>query len=87
MATALMVTAVASLAQLFVLSTQRNTSSKNTTFAAVLAQQKMEQLRSLTWGFDSLGLPATDTSTARWPSTSQRFMRSQTASPAVINRP
>src|SRR5436190_17217571 len=63
MATALMVTAVASLAQLFVLSTQRNTSSKNTTFAAVLAQQKMEQLRSLTWGFDVLGLPTTDTTT------------------------
>src|SRR5437660_10467026 len=63
MATALMVTAVASLAQLFVLSTDRNKSSKNTTFAAVLAQHKMEQLRSLTWGFDTLGLPATDTST------------------------
>jgi prepilin-type N-terminal cleavage/methylation domain-containing protein len=63
MATALMVTAVASLAQLFVLSTDRNRSSKNTTFAAVLAQHKMEQLRSLTWGFDTLGLPATDTST------------------------
>jgi len=63
MATALMVTAVASLAQLFALSTTRNTSAKNTTFAAVLAQQKMEQLRSLTWGFDSLGLPTTDTTT------------------------
>jgi type II secretory pathway pseudopilin PulG len=63
MATALMVTAVASLAQLFALSTQRNTSSKNTTFAAVLAQQKMEQLRSLAWGFDTLGLPTTDTTT------------------------
>jgi len=45
MATAIMVVGVASLGQLFALSTQRNTSSKNTTFAAVLAQQKMEQLR------------------------------------------
>jgi type II secretory pathway pseudopilin PulG len=63
MATALMVAAVASLAQLFALSTTRNTSSKNTTFAAVLAQQKMEQLRGLTWGFDVLGLPTTDTAT------------------------
>src|SRR5439155_24232113 len=72
MATALMVTAVASLAQLFVLSTQRNTSSKNTTFAAGLAQQKMVQPRSLPWGFDSLGLPATDTSTdpMKFPATS-----------------
>src|SRR5436309_14674035 len=63
MATALMVAAVASLAQLFALSTTRNTSSKNTTFASLLAQQKMEQLRSLTWGFDVLGLPTTDTTT------------------------
>jgi hypothetical protein len=29
----------------------------------VLAQQKMEQLRGLTWGFDVLGLPTTDTAT------------------------
>lgn len=63
MATGLMVVAVSSLAHLFTLATQRNTSSKNTTFAAVLAQQKMEQLRSLTWGFDALGLPASDTTT------------------------
>ena len=28
-----------------------------------LAQQKMEQLRGLTWGFDNLGLPITDTTT------------------------
>jgi type II secretory pathway pseudopilin PulG len=71
MATALMVAAVASLAQLFALSTTRNKSAKNTTFAAVLAQQKMEQLRSLTWGFDSLGLPTTDitTDTTKFPET------------------
>jgi type II secretory pathway pseudopilin PulG len=71
MATALLVTAVASLAQLFALSTQRNTSAKNTTFAALLAQQKMEQLRSLTWGFDTLGLPTTDTTTdtTKYPET------------------
>ena len=29
----------------------------------MLAQQKMEQLRGLTWGFDVLGLPTTDTTT------------------------
>ena len=34
-----------------------------TTYAAVLAQQKMEQLRGLTWGIDALGLPVTDTTT------------------------
>ncbi len=63
MATAIMVVGVASLAQLFAVSTNSNRGAKNTTFASVLAQQKMEQLRSLTWGFDTLGLPITDTST------------------------
>jgi type II secretory pathway pseudopilin PulG len=63
LATTLLTVAIASLAQLFVISTKANTSAKLTTFTTVLAQQKMEQLRSLTWGFDSLGLPLTDTST------------------------
>src|SRR6185436_8102833 len=30
--------------------------------AAVLAEQKMEQLRGLTWGFDIIGLPLSDRS-------------------------
>jgi hypothetical protein len=55
--------AVAGLAQMSALSTRANTSARTTTYAAVLAQQKMEQLRSLTWGFDVLGLPVTDTTT------------------------
>src|SRR5215207_3722562 len=63
LATTLLTVAIASLAQLFVISTRANTSARLTTFTTVLAQQKMEQLRSLTWGFDSLGLPLTDTST------------------------
>ena len=29
----------------------------------MLAQQKMEQLRGLTWGFDTVGLPVSDYST------------------------
>ena len=55
--------AVAGLAQMFAISTRANTSARATTYASVLAQQKMEQLRGLTWGFDVLGLPATDTTT------------------------
>ena len=55
--------AVAGLAQMFAISARANTSARMTTYASVLAQQKMEQLRSLTWGFDVLGLPATDTTT------------------------
>jgi type II secretory pathway pseudopilin PulG len=62
-ATTILIVGVAGLAQLFAMSTRTNTSARATTFAAVLAQQKMEQLRSLTWGFDNAGLPLTDTST------------------------
>ena len=62
-ASGLVTVAVASLAQLFVISTRANTSAQATTYASVLAQHKMEQLRGLTWGFDSLGLPLTDTTT------------------------
>ena len=62
-ATTLLIVGVAGLAQLFALSTRTNSSARATTFASVLAQQKMEQLRGLTWGFDNLGLPLTDTST------------------------
>ena len=63
MATSILTVAVASLAQLFVISARANTSAKATTYASVLAQQKIEQLRGLTWGFDSVGLPLTDTTT------------------------
>jgi prepilin-type N-terminal cleavage/methylation domain-containing protein len=62
-ATTIMTVALAALAQLFALSTRNNQSARSTTFAATLAQQKMEQLRSLTWGFDILGLPITDLTT------------------------
>jgi hypothetical protein len=62
-ATSILTVAIVALAQLFAVSTRANTSARATTFTAVLAQQKMEQLRSLTWGFDSLGLPLSDTST------------------------
>ena len=63
LATTLLTVAIVSLAQLFAVSTRANTNAKLTTFTTVLAQQKMEQLRSLTWGFDAQGLPLTDTST------------------------
>src|SRR5438093_7062770 len=62
-ATAILATALVSLAQLFALSTRSNIGSRNTTFAAVLAQQKLEELRSLAWGFDQIGLPISDIST------------------------
>jgi prepilin-type N-terminal cleavage/methylation domain-containing protein len=62
-ATSILAVALSALAQLFAIATKSNVSAKSTTFTALLAQQKMEQLRGLTWGFDALGLPLTDTTT------------------------
>jgi len=52
-----------SVAQLLALSTKGNTAARSNTFTVMLAQQKMEQLRSLTWGFDTVGLPVSDYNT------------------------
>ena len=57
-ATGLLATAIVTLAQLFALSTQTNMASRNTTYASVLAEQKIEELRALAWGFDTQGLAA-----------------------------
>lgn len=60
---AVFITGVVALAQLFVVATVANRAARSTTSTMVLAQQKMEQLRGLTWGYDVLGLPLTDTTT------------------------
>lgn len=60
-ATGILIAAVVSLAEMFVLSTRTNTGSRTTTYTAVLAEQKLEELRALTWGFDMQGLPLSDT--------------------------
>ena len=62
-ATLLLATAVVSVAQMFVLATRSNLSAQRQTFAATLAQEKMEQLRGLAWGFDDVGLPISDYAT------------------------
>lgn len=51
------------VAQLFAASTRLNIVAKGQTSTTALAEQKLEQLRSLTWGFDTdgLGLPVSDT--------------------------
>jgi type II secretory pathway pseudopilin PulG len=53
------------VAQLFAASTNANRVSRNSTSTIALAEQKMEQLRSLSWGFDlqGQGLPVSDTTT------------------------
>jgi hypothetical protein len=62
-ASAIFITGITALASLFVLSIQANRLARETTFTMVLAQQKMEQLRGLQWGFDVLDLPLSDTTT------------------------
>lgn len=62
-ATALLATSLVAVAQLFVMSTQANTNARTSTFATVLAQQKMEQLRGLVWGFNAVNSPVSDRQT------------------------
>jgi type II secretory pathway pseudopilin PulG len=60
-ATLLLAVSLTSLAQLFALSTRANFTAKTTTTATVMAQQKMEQLRSLAWTLDPVNrLPISD---------------------------
>jgi prepilin-type N-terminal cleavage/methylation domain-containing protein len=53
------------VAQLFAASTRANLSARSGTSTSAMAEQKMEQIRSLTWGFDTAGqgLPLSDTTT------------------------
>jgi type II secretory pathway pseudopilin PulG len=53
------------VAQLFAASTRANLSARTRTSTTAIAEQKMEQIRSLTWAFDlaGTGLPVSDTTT------------------------
>src|SRR5512135_3639169 len=62
-ATAILAGALVTLAQLFALATNSNFGSRQTTYAGILGEQKMEELRGLTYGFDAQGLPVTDDTT------------------------
>jgi hypothetical protein len=62
-ATLILISGVLTMAQMFTISTKSNMSSRHTTLTTVLADQKLEQLRALTWGFDLQGLPVSDFST------------------------
>lgn len=63
LATMLLAFALTSLAQLMVISVRANQAAHRGTFSATLAEEKMEQLRGLAWGFDDLGLPINDFTT------------------------
>lgn len=62
-ATTVLVAALAGLAQLFAVASSANGGAKAATYATILAEQKMEQLRSLAFGFDADGHPVTDLDT------------------------
>ena len=62
-ATMILMTGVMGMAQLLVMSTVSNTAARTDTVATVLAQQKLEQLRGLAYGFDTAGLPVSDVDT------------------------
>jgi len=53
------------VAQLFAVSARANYVARGQTSTTVMAEQKLEQLRALTWGFDGegQGLPVSDTTT------------------------
>jgi hypothetical protein len=53
------------VAQLFAVSTKANYVARGQTSTTAMAEQKLEQLRALTWGFDTdgQGLPVSDTTT------------------------
>jgi prepilin-type N-terminal cleavage/methylation domain-containing protein len=59
-ATTVVAVALTSLAQVFVVSAHANSSARAMTVAALLALQKMEQLRSFTWSVDAGGMPISD---------------------------
>lgn len=64
-ALAILLSVCLGVVQLFAVATQANLGAKGQTSTAILAAEKMEQLRGLTWGFDTagLGLPVSDTTT------------------------
>jgi type II secretory pathway pseudopilin PulG len=63
LATLVLVTGVIGTAQMFVIAIRSNMAAQRGTYTATLAQEKMEQLRSLAWGFDPVGLPISDYTT------------------------
>jgi type II secretory pathway pseudopilin PulG len=62
-ASAMLAVSLVALAELFAVAAKSNATARAGTFTTILATQKIEQLRGLTWGFDSLGLPVSDTTT------------------------
>lgn len=86
-----MLTGVLAMAQLISLSTSDNLLSRHSTVAAILAEQKLEQLRALAWGVDAFGVPvsdrATDTTTVPESPTGGTGLRPSPSSALRTNTP
>ncbi|MGE5198509.1 MAG: type IV pilus modification PilV family protein [Rhodospirillaceae bacterium] len=85
-AAVILMTGLIAVAQMFVASTNQNMASRRVTTTAVLAQQKIEQLRALAWGFDEFGLPVSDFSSniAVTPPTSSGGVGLQASPPNTL---
>ena len=59
-AVAVLATGLVAVAQMFAVSTNTNRSARWASIGTALAQQKIEQIRGLAWGFDAAGLPQND---------------------------
>jgi len=66
-ATAILATAVVSLAELFGIAMVSNRRARDTTYASAIASQKLEELRALAFAFDASGLAITDPGLAASP--------------------
>ena len=62
-ATLVLSSGLVAMAQLVSMATSSNVAARHFTVATILAEQKMEQLRSLAWEFDAGGSPRSDLST------------------------
>jgi prepilin-type N-terminal cleavage/methylation domain-containing protein len=62
-ALAILLVAVTALASVSGISARANANAKIATVTSVLAAEKLEQLRALTWGFDAAGTAISDTTT------------------------
>src|SRR5437764_8934252 len=82
-ATGMLAAALVALAQMFTISVKNNQAARTGSFTTALAEQKMEQLRGLTYGFDTIGLPITDITTdTTQPTETQNGGKGLTPSPS-----
>jgi type II secretory pathway pseudopilin PulG len=58
----LLIVVAGSLAQLFAIGQRSNARARDFSMSSILAAAKVEQIRSLSWGFDLAGQPLTDRS-------------------------